>query len=116
MNLFLSLPGWLSVLARTVESAEKTSIDEMGKHDRDRSSLTVVQGKEARRLELPRRRGTLPLARHAWVQPRQHRHGDGQHEQRVHQADECPQQPVRPPPAAKSSSIDRREEPTVDHV
>src|SRR5215208_1158766 len=116
MNLFLSLPEWLSVLARTVKRAEKTSIEEMSKHDRDRSSLSVVQGKEARRLQLPRRCGTLPLTGHAGVQSRQHRHGHGQHEKRVHQADECPQQPIRPPPAAKSSSINRREEPAIDQV
>src|SRR5215203_7508844 len=109
-------PGLLSVLAQAVKGAEKTAIEEMGKHDRDRSSLTVVQGKESRRLQLPCWHGPLTLACHAWVQPRQHRHGHGQHEQRVHQADECPQQPIRPPPAAKSSSINRREEPAIDQV
>src|SRR5215213_8502973 len=69
----LSGLGWPAVLARTVKRAEQPSIEEMSQHDRDRSSLSVVQGQESRWLQLPRRRGSLPLAGHAGVHSRQHR-------------------------------------------
>ncbi len=59
-------------LAQAVKRTEKTAKDEMGKHVRDQSSLTVVEGKEPRRLQLPRRCRTLPLAGNARVQPGQH--------------------------------------------
>ena len=75
-------------LLQTIERAEDTSVEEVGQDHRDRRSPAVVQGQEARWLELPRRRGTLLLARHPRVHRGQRRHGGDQHEERVHQADE----------------------------
>src|SRR5690349_22511502 len=99
-----------------IQQSDDGAVSKVGEDHGDGCAAPVIQGKEARRLQLPCGSWALLLTGHARVQRRQRRHDCQQDKERVDESNASAEPPGRSLEPLERCCIDAGKQPTVQHV